>query len=247
MTELEIVCVATLFKEMLVSLGPLDEVPMKVTEEGISITSMGDGNVFLVSLNIPKECFAEFKYPSKTEKIYGFSKGDILKFMGSVKEEDILQVEFKESKMILKIMGKSKRRYVSSLLDLTGHNKIPSTDLCDTRVEIDSKFLKEDMAIAGLLGDVVVDLSIDADGNFCVSAGKDNGSEIECIHEKEVTKIEANSQVKSSYQHKTLSNLIKLCKEECKIYFGKDIPVFITYFLADQAKVMYVLAPRVEN
>ncbi len=237
------------FKKVVDTLATLlDEVTLKIDEDGIKAIAMDPSHVALVSLNIPRIAFDS--YDIDEEKEIGIDLEIAKKIFNRAKAKDKLILELDEEKNKLNIIFENtgKRKFSISLLEgVSTATKVPEIEYVNY-VMIKGDAFKEALKDAKLFSDFVT-LMIDEE-KFVVYA-KSEINETESIFEKDssaVLSFECNENAKSSFNLEYLEDMVKGVGsgDVLKIYLGNDMPLKMEYSLAG-AELLFFLAPRIEE
>ena len=93
----EAVLSAETWRKCVTAIGSLvEEVPLKITSDGIELRAMDPSHVSMIDFKMNKEVFAEFK--TDKEVIIGIDIEDMSKFINRSRSDDILVLKLDEEK-----------------------------------------------------------------------------------------------------------------------------------------------------
>jgi len=233
---------AKIFREVFGAVGSvLDEVPIEITAEGMNIQCMNTSHVALLIGDMKKEMFDEYEF-TKAETI-GLDTDRVNTMLNRVKPSDILEIEIREEKMLLRMIGETKRTFSIDLLaTLENKSKIPEIPSTAT-IKISAETIKDGIKDAGIVGDhITFECKKDrlfllkaGDSDFTMTVG--NG----CIKDYDL-----KEECKSCFDLDLLKNIVKHWNEDITLKFGEDLPIVVD-FDVNKASFQYILAPRIER
>lgn len=106
----EAVLSAETWRKCVTAIGSLvEEVPLKITSDGIELRAMDPSHVSMIDFKMNKEVFAEFK--TDKEVIIGIDIEDMSKFINRSRSDDILVLKLDEekNKILMVLKGTSTR------------------------------------------------------------------------------------------------------------------------------------------
>ncbi|WP_423792552.1 DNA polymerase sliding clamp [Methanocaldococcus indicus] len=240
---------AKAFKKVVDTLSTLlDEITIKIDEEGMKAIAMDPSHVALVKLEVPKLAFDSYEIDE--EKEIGIDLEMLKKIFNRAKAKDKLILELDEEKNKLNIIFENtgKRKFSISLLETGGiTHKVPEIEYVN-KVMLKGDAFKEALKDAKLFSDSVT-LKIDEE-KFVVYA-KSEVNEVESIFDKDssaVISLECGEEAKSSFNLEYLEDMVKGVSsgDIVKIELGNDMPLKLEYSLSG-AELLFFLAPRIEE
>lgn len=227
----------------------VDEGVFLVDSEGVRLRTMDPSQIAMVDFFVPKSGLARLDAGESASSL-GLNLSDLSKVLNTARAEETLAISLDEkaSRVELVFTGGSKRSFKLPLLDLPGTlPKEPKINF-DAEVKIRGGAFKSMLKDAGLLSSHVV-LSI-REGELDVEAHGDAG-DVKIETKKDsgtLSEAKATTAARAMYPFEYLENMTKACPDDAVlgIWLKSDAPVKLGYEIGS-AKLMYYLAPRVEN
>jgi len=218
----------------------VNEVRIKLLEDGLSIVAVDPANVALAIFKLPKESFVQY---DAGNEIWGVSLGDLKNILKRAGAGSSIVLEEEEGKLKITIFDKTKRIFKLALIEISGEDKdIPELNF-SARVEMDSFGFSQAVEDANVVADSCAFtmrdgiFSIDGSGNLNSARAEFSGEHIEMF-----------GNGRSKYSLEYLTKFIKAAKISSKVVinFSDDYPLKLD-FPGEKMGVGFVLAPRVEN
>ena len=224
--------------------GIIEEVNILVTPEGIQFTAMDPSHISMVDFHMGKEHFEEFN--GEAETTLGLDIDEQRKVINRSKPGDLLTIDADQSTIKLTLQDKERdivRKFSLPLIDvITGEKyKVPHLD-STAKIRLPSYVFDDAIKDAYLLSDNVMLQAIPH--IFLVTAEGDSGKFTTEI--KDWLEYEVTEQCKSIFNLSYLTDVAKTIEDEVTINLGNDMPMKIEFTL-DNAKIIFILAPRVEK
>lgn len=227
----------------------IDEAPVKIGNEGVSIRALDLAEVSMIDLVLSKNVFETFEF-NKPIKV-NIRLSDVLNLLKFESKSEKLEIVFREDKVSFKVSN-----------DFTRIFTIPvffseDRDLPLPKVSLGNSFETKVLTIRHLLesGKHISDyISISVEKNSVLLSAKGEISEYQVL----LTSEEGNlinpvlkEGSKASYDLKRLSSIVSsmLFSENLKMEFDTDLPMKITQPVeeAPESTVMFFIAPRMEK
>ncbi|MBI5228543.1 proliferating cell nuclear antigen (pcna), partial [Candidatus Micrarchaeota archaeon] len=223
----------------------VDEGSLEVTKNGLHLRTMDPSQIAMVDFLLPKEAFSGFDV--EEERTVGINLVDLSKILARSRSEEKLTISLdeKESRILLKFEGQSKRYFKLPLLDLGGVAPKEPRIQADSIVRIRGGALKEMLKDAGLLSSHVV---LEAGGEeFVVEAHGDSGElRIETPKKSEnIAELKSSAPSRAMFPYEYLDDMTRACPEEeiLEMNLKTDMPIKLSYQIK-HARLTYYLAPR---
>jgi len=218
----------------------VNEVRIKLLEDGMSIVAVDPANVALVIFKLPKESFSQYDAGNET---WGVNLDDLKKILKRAGAAGSVVFEEEAGKLKITIFDKVKRTFNLALIEVSSEDKdIPELNF-GARVEMDSFGFSLAVEDANVVAD---SCSFEMkDGVFTVAgSGNLNSAKAEFSGEE----MELFGTGRSKYSLEYLMKFIKAAKISSKVVvnFSDDYPLRLD-FPGEKMGIGFVLAPRVEN
>ncbi len=238
-----------LFVNAVSTIGELiDEGVFNLSKDGISFIASDRAMVSVVNFKLSSTAFDEYEIDAD-QKI-GLNITNLLSVLKRIGADDKMSLSLQDSKLEVKLDGKSKRKFVIPLLDISQEEIPPIHNLeFASRAEVKPHILESGIEDADIISDAV--LFEIADGKFVMRAEGDvSKAELELEKGNEnLLSLESTGNVKSRYPIDYLKKMVKAAKiaESAAIQFGQDYPMRLEFKAGDKATLSFILAPRVND
>ncbi|MGK0208915.1 MAG: proliferating cell nuclear antigen [Patescibacteria group bacterium] len=219
----------------------VNEVKIRLTEEGMSIIAVDPANVAMVLFRLPKETFSQYEAGND---VWGIQLDDLKKILKRASTSSSIVIEQEENQLNISIFDRVKRNFILSLANLNTEDKDePSLDFAAT-VEMDSETFAQSIEDCGVVGD---SCGFIVGENFFIveSSGSVNSFRAELTND-EVTTIGGIGRAKYSLEYMLKFIKARKLAGKVKIRFADDYPLRLD-FAGDKMGIGFILAPRVEN
>ncbi|MDI3474577.1 MAG: proliferating cell nuclear antigen [Thermococcaceae archaeon] len=226
----------------------IDEAAFKFTEEGISMRAMDPSRVVLIDLNLPASIFS--KYEVEEEETVGINMDHFKKILKRGKNKDTLILRKGEENFLeITFEGTAKRTFKLPLIDVEALEldlpELPFT----AKVVLIGEVLKEAVKDASLVSDAMKFIA--RENEFLMRAeGETNEVEIKLTLEDEgLLDLEVDEETQSAYGISYLADMIKGIgkADEVILRFGNEMPLQMEYPIREEGRLVFLLAPRVEE
>ncbi len=226
----------------------IDEAAFKVSEEGISMKAMDPSRVVLIDLNLPESIFS--KYQVEEEETIGVNMDHFKKILKRGKTKDTLILRKGDENFLeITFEGTAKRTFRLPLIEVEALEldlpELPFT----AKVVILGEVIKEAVKDASLVSDAIKFIA--KENEFTMKAeGETQEVEIKLTLEDEgLLDLEVEEETQSAYGISYLADMIKGIgkADEVIIRFGNEMPLQMEYLIRDEGKLVFLLAPRVED
>lgn len=226
----------------------IDEGIFRITKDGISLVAADRAMVAVVDFKINSTAFDEFELGS--EQNIGLNITNILSVLKRVGSDDKLSLNLQDSKLEIKLEGKSKRRFVVPLLDIS-QEEIPPINQLEfvAKAEVKPHILESGIEDADIISDAVL-LETLTDKFVMRAEGDVSRAELELERGNEsLINLETSSEVRSRYPIDYLKKMVKAAKiaDSAIIRLGQDYPMKLEFKSGDKASLSFILAPRVSE
>ncbi len=226
----------------------IDEAAFKFTEEGISMRAMDPSRVVLIDLNLPESIFS--KYEVEEPETVGINMDQFKKILKRGKAKDTLILRKGDENFLeITFEGTAKRTFRLPLIDVEELElELPELPFT-AKVVVLGEVLKEAVKDASLVSDAIKFIA--TENEFIMKAeGETQEVEIKLTLEDEgLLDLEVEEETRSAYGISYLSDMIKGIgkADEVILRFGNEMPLQMEYLIRDEGKLVFLLAPRVEE
>ncbi len=226
----------------------IDEGVFNLTKEGISFIAADRAMVSVVDFKMSASTFDEFNID--TDQRIGLNITNLLSVLKRVGVDDKMFLSLENSKLEIRLEGKSKRKFVVPLLDVSQEEIPPIGQLeFPASVEIKPHILESGIEDADIISDAVL-FEMMKDKFIIRAEGDVSKAELEIERGNEsLLKLETSSEVKSRYPIEYLKKMVKAAKiaDSATLRVGQDYPMKLEFKAGDKASMSFILAPRVAD
>ena len=220
--------------------GLVDEVLLRVKQDGLQIIAMDPANVAMAVFTFKKEGFVEYDVPKDLSA--GVSLTSLSQILSRAKsDEDVLKLEFGD-RINIGITGKVKKSFGLSIIEMDEKaEKVPELAPKAT-IKLQTKILQDAIDDADLVADNCS--FICEKGKFSIKAEGDlSNARVEMLEADIV--VAEDKAVKSKYSVEYLKKmLIGNIAKDVKVRYGEDYPLRLDY-KKDNIELGFILAPRI--
>ena len=227
----------------------IDEGIFKLNKEGISFVAADRAMVAAVDFFISSSAFKSYEIEKPQE--IGVNLGNLLSVLKRATANDSVTISLKDNRIEFVIEGKSKRRFVIPLLDISSE-ELPGIEQLEftTHVSLKSDVFQSGIEDAEIVSDSVVFEATPE--SFVVRAEGDiSKSELEVKKGDEpLLAIKASGTVKSRYPLEYLKKILKALRisDRVDIKYSQDYPLKIEFSSPDKnVQLNFVIAPRISE
>jgi proliferating cell nuclear antigen len=246
---------STVWKKIFESINAIvTETAITIKDEGITLMAMDTVHVTMISLTLMKSDFEVFELPQDDLYVLGINTTDLLKMLKRADNSDIITFECDplERKIVLKMSrldSKKTKKFSLSTIDLEA-TRLPLQQLMEipmtSVIDINTKFIHEALNDAEIYTDAIRIITSEDSVTF-----KSEGSigEMEYILEKEEFTSEKMGESEGTFTISKLKSIFKISSlvESVNLGIASDAPARLLFNIMEQSKIIYFLAPRVDQ
>jgi len=218
----------------------VNEVRIKLLEDGMSIVAVDPANIALVIFKFPKESFSQYEIGNE---VWGVNLEDLKRILKRASTSSSVVFEQEDNQLKISIFDKVKRVFTLALVNVESEDKdIPELNFA-CKVEMDSSNFAQAVEDAKIVADSCA--LIAGEGFFMVEgSGNLNSARAEFSGDEAVI----SGIAKSRYSLEYLMKFIKAGKisDRVVVNYSDDYPLRLD-FPGEKMGIGFVLAPRVEN
>jgi len=218
----------------------VNEVRIKLNEDGMSIIAVDPANVAMVIFRIPKESFSHYE---AGKEVWGVNLEDFKKVMKRASTSTSMAIEQEENQLKISMFDKAKRNFILSLVDVSSEDKSEPQLNFSCEVEMGSQEFAQ----------AIEDCTIVADsGSFIGSPesftleGKGSLNSARAEFSSDHIQIKGAGKSKYSLEYLNKFTKAKSLSEKVILKFSDDYPLRMD-FAGNRLGMGFILAPRVEN
>jgi len=218
----------------------VNEVRIKLLEDGMSIVAVDPANVALVIFKFPKESFSQYEIGNE---VWGVNLEDLKRILKRASTSSSVVFEQEDNQLKISIFDKVKRVFTLALINVESEDKdVPDLNFA-CKVELDSSSFSQAVEDAKIVAD---SCSLIAGEGFFMVEGSGNLNSARAEFSGDEAMISGIA--KSKYSLEYLMKFIKAGKISDKVVvnFSDDYPLRLD-FPGEKMGIGFVLAPRVEN
>ncbi len=224
----------------------IDEGVFVIDNDGFRFRAMDPSRVLMVDLVFPPESFEEFEANERVE--IGVNLEDVAKILRRAVKEDKFVLEAEESRYSIIFWGRSTRKFVLPMLDVTAED-IPEPSLeLKAMARIMSDVYRDMIKDLELIGE---NIKFYTDGEKFVASSSSELGEVEVELSMEggsLLDLQSEGEQSATYGLEYFSDLASAARvaDAIVIRFSTDMPAEIVHELPQGAKFTFIIAPRVE-
>ncbi|MDO8516786.1 MAG: proliferating cell nuclear antigen (pcna) [Nanoarchaeota archaeon] len=218
----------------------VNEVRIKLGEDGMSIVAVDPANVAMILFKLPKESFSQYQTGNE---VWGVNLSDLKMIMKRASSGASVVFEQEDNKLKISIFDKVKRIFNMSLIEIESEEKNEPNLNFACKVEMDSTIFSQAIEDCATVADSCTFIS-GKEFFIIEGSGSLNSARAEFSGDEAVF----NGIGRSKYSLEYLMKFIKASKiaKRVTINFSSDYPLRLD-FAGDEMGMGFVLAPRVEN
>jgi len=224
-----------------------DEVPVKVTPDGISLRALDLSEVSMVDITIPPAATAEFKVDKPDT--YVVKAAEMMKFLRLV-GNDAVSLDFRRGTLVMASEAEVMRKADLAVFKPEGR-ELPLPKISYTsNFKADIKYLRQIVDLGKGVTDRIELSVVGKDLKLIARSEEKRSLEVTLMHEKgSLGDSTLEDGVSSRYDIGRLSLLIASFqpKAEVTFYFGKDLPLKIVAEVREGVILNYYLASLMES
>jgi len=224
-----------------------DEVPLKVSEEGISIRALDLSEVSMVDIALPQQCATEFSLVKPDTFV--IKAAEILKFLRLI-GSDAVTLEFRRGKLAMDSEAEVMRKADLAVFKPESR-ELPLPKINYTsHFKADLKYLRQIVDLGKGSTDRIEFSVSGKDLNLIAKSEERRSSEVTLVQEKgSLIDPLLEDGVSSRYDIGRLSLLISSFqpKGDVTFFFGKDLPLKIIAEIREGVSLNYYLASLMES
>jgi len=241
---------ADVLKRSIRSLSALiDEGEFIFDEEGMKLRATDPSKIAMVDFSLPKHAFREYDVPGPVK--VGLNLSDLQDVFKKAQSSESVEISLSEdgSKFVVELVGRARRRFVLSALDLGGMElplpKIAFTATIKVLADVFSSALDDASSFS-------THVTIDASPEEFVMRSSGSKGEYVLELKKDVhdalLDLNVTERAKASYPLDYLGDMVSQANKSAAITvaLSDDSPLKLTYAIGD-ANFTYFLAPRIET
>lgn len=224
----------------------IDEAGVSVNDSGIRLRAMDPAHVALVDFELGKEVFDSFEV--KGSLVLGLDLDRLNTILKRAGTNDKISLAFDQetNSLRIKFENASTRTFNQPLIEVSEEElKVPNLDFPST-VELSPSIVNEAIKDAEIISDHVT-LKVDQGCLFVLAKGDLGNVEVK-VSKDDAVQFESKKACQSMFSIEYLKDMVKASDvaSSVRISLGDNIPVKVD-FLAPNARLSFLLAPRIES
>jgi len=225
----------------------VEEGQFEVKNDGLHLKAMDPSQISMVSFTMPKSAFLEYSISEETK--IGMDIGQLSNVLARGKKGEKAELSVEEGRLVIRFIGEKHKRTFKVPLIETGERvqKEPKIEFKNF-AKIRADALKETLKDAKLISSHVrLQLT---QNEFIVDVKGENG-EVKAEFEKgsaELVELNTVTEVRTTFPLQYLEDMVKATSSSAIVMLNleTDRPLRLEYDI-EGAKIVYYLAPRIEN
>jgi len=223
------------------------ETVVRINEEGFRIRTMDEAKVVLIDFFIPSDAFETFEVEGETS--FGVNLEEMARVVRRATKEDKISIHVGESTYSIIFIGHGERKFTLPQLDVA-EEEIPEPSIeFNNMVVLRSDAYRELVKDLETIADTVT-FHLEP-GTLRVEAKSDLGYAEVIIPEDSgvILEQEVSESAKSSYsiEYLTYVSSVSQVADKVKLELGNDMPLQATFEIGESGRLLYLVAPRIED
>ena len=225
----------------------ITEATFSITKEGLKLIAMDPANISMVILDILPSAFTDYNVSGDDDITINLE--NLKQALRRVKPTDSISLSSEKNKLLITILGKSKKKFYIPLLEKEGREKsIPELSF-KAKIEMDAKEFRDYIEDAEIVGDA---LTIDANPDAINLNAGEAGSKVSITVAKGsdvLVKMNVTEASKAIYSIEYLKKMSKAATiaDTVNFQFSADYPMRLDFKSLNKLQMSFILAPRIEN
>ncbi|MFH1451862.1 MAG: hypothetical protein ABIF88_01670 [archaeon] len=218
----------------------VNDVRIKLLEDGLSIVAVDPANVALVIFKLPKETFSQYEAGNE---VWGVNLDDLKRILKRASTSSSIIFEQEDNQLKISIYDRVKRVFMLSLIEIESDDKaVPDLSFA-CKIEMDADSFSSAIEDCRIVAD---SCSLTLGEGFFIIEG--SGSLNSARAEFSGDEVKMTGIGRSKYSLEYLMKFIKASKISDKVVvnFSDDYPLRLD-FPGEKMGIGFILAPRVEN
>src|SRR5438128_6867734 len=242
---------ARLFRNLIGAISSLiEEADFNATPEGIKLRSMDPSHIAMVDFEWPKAAFDTYECTTPTR--LRLSVSNLLKLLKRTHSDESIEIFYDEAnkKLNITLTNKIVRKFITPTLE-------PSTEEVPTpkvpfsaRVKLAAASLRDIIDDAQAISDNVR-LEVSQEKFVVRAAGELTSALIELDKGSDaILELDVKEPAKATYNLNYLGEIIRAgsgASEVTSLEFSTNMPIKVEFEMPQQGKLLYYLAPRIED
>ncbi len=226
----------------------IDVATFQVSESGLSMRAMDPTHVAMVNLEMPKNAFGDYKCDKSLPIRVNLT--ELNRFMKRGSANDALELSLDTQRNKLKLQFKKEKSTRTFSLNLVSEGDeeeppIPNVEF-NAKFSINTDEIQRAIKDAQIVGDYIT-FSISKESLTLEATGDSGEVTIELEDFTDVPNVQGNQS--SMYSLEFLADIIKAgaVSGSVSVEFSSEMPIKFNFPLENEGKIIYFLAPRVEE
>ena len=214
----------------------IDELNIKIDEDGLVISVLSRDHALFAILNIVKDGFDEYIYNEPVT--VNVDSDEVTNALKKLRADDTLTLEITKNHLILILDGESRRTFKIVLIDSEYEAPAPPELEYELNIDLPVKILKDGVDMAGMYN-IDASVKVDEDKIYINAVGDFGESQNEYLHGERV-----NEMVESKYRVERLKTILRAEKfsKDVNLQIGNDMPLTVTYTDIFNSTLKFMLA-----
>ncbi len=222
----------------------VDEVAVRVSEEGISIKALDPAKISLIDIALPASSFVIYEVSG--EEVFGVSVANLVKVLKKLKKGDHLEISSVGDYINVAVESQLRRKYSFRNIDV----QVPEIPELSLEFDVEAMLLAEAFKTAIRDAEVVGDtVELEASDESALIIRGINAAKVEtkiAAGMPSLISLSVSKPSRSAYSLEYLEKVLSLTgvSESVTLKFSSDAPLYIEFRVAGEGVVKYLLAPK---
>lgn len=219
------------------------EIDFVINDQGLSFRTYDTANVCVIDFQYFTSAFTVFEHDQDDK--FGISVDKLNKILKIAPKDSMLELSKKSSKLIIKIIGSTVRKYMIPIMDPSDKVFEMPHLTYDVKLSLDSGLFKEEITAISIIADSVVFKSNPEELEL-IGEG-DSGDSVKTKFKETSYDLDGYAESKYSIEYLQIISESSGFADDVKLQFSQETPISLIYEKREKFKVEFILAPRVDN
>lgn len=222
----------------------VDEVAIRISEEGISIKALDPAKVSLIDIILPAGSFVTYEVSG--EEVVGVSVANLVKVLKKLKKGDQLEISSVGDYINIAVESQLRRKYSFRNIDV----QVPEIPELSLEFDVEAMLLAEAFKTAIRDAEVVGDtVEFEASDESTLIIRGVNATRVETkitASMPSLISLSVSKPSRSAYSLEYLEKVLSLTgvSESITLKFSSDAPLYLEFRIAGEGVIKYLLAPK---
>jgi proliferating cell nuclear antigen len=233
----------------------VEEAHFEASQQGLTFRLMDPSHIALIDINWPSSAFEKFHCPSVIK--FGVRIDEFSKVIKRVEANDSVELNVQNNLLNIKTSGGYQRNYKMKLIESAASSSSPVPQMTfDSKIVLGPAILDKILADIGVISEqITIDTTMPTHDKAAIFSGTSDKGEVRVTLDdkskiENLQEINVKENSKSTYTIDYISKIIRAIgfqSDLVTIEYSSKKPLKMEFKLADVVKLLFYLAPRVQD